>query len=155
MSQSSKAASRPLSEVVSTPQSSAGQASAMKVTRVQHASETAQDYLEAIGVLIEEKGEARVVDLAARLGLSHATVIQTVARLREKELVTSEPYRSIFLTRTGRKIANEARHRHAVTVAALIKLGVSRATADVDAESIEHHVSRETLRVFEALIRKA
>ncbi len=136
----------------SPPQSAKKQAEALKATREQHAAEVAQDYLEAIAVLIEQNGEARVVDLAGRLGISHATVIQTVARLRKKGLVFNEPYRSIFLTDKGRDIAEEARHRHAVTVATLIKLGVSPATAEVDAEGMEHHVSRETLGIFEKFV---
>jgi len=124
----------------------------MKVTRQQHAIETAQDYLEAISDLIEQTGEARVVDLASRLGISHATVIQTVRRLQRDGFVTSEPYRSIFLTDDGRRIAKEARHRHAITVALLKKLGVSADVAEVDAEGMEHHVSKETLKAFEQFV---
>lgn len=127
----------------------------MKVTREQHAKENAQDYLEAIFDQIEQTGEARVVDLATRLGISHATVIQTIRRLQRDELVTSEPYRSIFLTDKGRKIAEDARHRHAVTVALLRKLGVSDEAAGVDAEGMEHHVSPETLKAFEKFLAQA
>lgn len=93
-------------------------------------------------------GEARVVDLAAQLGVSHATVIQTVKRLQRDGLVTSEPYRSIFLTDIGRGMAKEAKHRHEVTVALLKKLGVGDETAEADAEGMEHHVSMETLKAF-------
>ena len=109
--------------------------------------------MEAISDLIEQTGEARVVDLAGRLGVSHATVIQTIRRLQRDGLVTSEPYRSIFLTDSGRKLAQEARHRHEVVVAVLAKLGVSLETAQVDAEGMEHHISKETLKVFERFIK--
>lgn len=126
----------------------------MKVTREQHASETAQDYLEAISDQIEQTGEARVVDLASRLGISHATVIQTIRRLQRDGLVTTEPYRSIFLTAEGREIAEDARHRHAVTLALLRKLGVRAEVAEVDAEGMEHHVSAETLKAFEKFLDK-
>ncbi len=128
------------------------QSKAIQTTRQQHATETAQDYVEAIGDLIEQTGEARVVDLASRLGVSHATVIQTIRRLQRDGLATSEPYRSIFLTDLGRKLAIEARHRHEVMVAVLTKLGVSLETAQVDAEGMEHHISKETLKVFEQYI---
>ncbi|WPJ97915.1 manganese-binding transcriptional regulator MntR [Coraliomargarita algicola] len=134
--------------------SSEAQAKAMKATREQHLKETAQDYLEAIFDLIEQTGEARVVDLANRLGISHATVIQTIRRLQRDGFVTSEPYRSIFLTDAGRAIAEDARHRHAVTVALLRKLGVSAEIAEVDAEGMEHHVSKETLQAFENFVGK-
>lgn len=129
------------------------QSKAIQATRQQHATETAQDYVEAISDLIEQTGEARVVDLAGRLGVSHATVIQTIRRLQRDGLVTSEPYRSIFLTDSGRKLAQEARHRHEVVVAVLAKLGVSLETAQVDAEGMEHHISKETLKVFERFIK--
>jgi DtxR family manganese transport transcriptional regulator len=141
-------------QFISEPRSSEAQAKAMKATREQHLKETAQDYLEAIFDLIEQTGEARVVDLASRLGISHATVIQTIRRLQRDGFVTSEPYRSIFLTDEGRAIAVDARHRHAVTVAFLKKLGVSTEVAQVDAEGMEHHVSLETLKAFEKFVEK-
>ena len=147
-----KATKKPL--LTSKPRSSEKQAKAMKVTREQHATETAQDYLEAIADLIEQTGEARVVDLASRLGISHATVIQTIRRLQRDGFVTSEPYRAIFLTDEGRTVAEVARHRHAVTVALLKKLGVSAEVAEVDAEGMEHHVSKETLNAFEKFVGK-
>ncbi|MEX2381276.1 MAG: manganese-binding transcriptional regulator MntR [Opitutales bacterium] len=130
----------------------AAQAKSMGTTRKQHAIETAQDYVEAISDLQAQRGEARVVDLAAQLGVSHATVIQTVKRLQRNGLVTSEPYRSIFLTDIGRGMAKEAKHRHEVTVALLKKLGVGDEAAEADAEGMEHHVSKETLKAFERFI---
>ena len=139
-------------DVSSSPRSSEEQAKAMRATREQHAMEAAEDYLEAISDLIEQTGEARVVDLASRLGISHATVIQTVRRLQRDGFVTSEPYRAIFLTDEGRKIAEESRYRHTTTLALLVKLGVSPEVAEVDAEGMEHHVSEETLQAFEKFI---
>lgn len=124
----------------------------MRTAREQHASETAQDYVEAISDLVRQTGEARVVDLSARLGVSHATVIQTVKRLQRDGLATSEPYRAIFLTEEGRRMADEAKHRHEVTLAVLKKLGVGDAAAEADAEGMEHHVGTETLRAFERFL---
>jgi ribosome-binding protein aMBF1 (putative translation factor) len=63
------------------PRSAEAQASALRKTRHEHAMETAQDYVEAIADLDATRGEARAVDLARRLGVSHVTVIRTVARL--------------------------------------------------------------------------
>lgn len=126
----------------------------MQATRQQHAAESAEDYLEAISDLIALTGEARVVDLASRLGISHATVIQMIRRLQNDALVRSEPYRSIFLTDEGRKIADEARHRHEITVAVLRKIGVPAEVAEMDAEGMEHHVSAATLRAFEKFLTK-
>jgi DtxR family manganese transport transcriptional regulator len=117
-------------------------------TRQEHSQETAQDYVEMIAELIETTGEARVIDLSRRLGVTHVTVSRTLQRLRREGLVTSLPYRSIFLTAAGTRLSEESRHRHEVVVDFLQSLGVPAAVAHSDAEGIEHHVSRETLEAF-------
>lgn len=118
-------------------------------TRKAHAQERAQDYVEAIADLIAGHGEARATDIAKALGVTHVTVVRTVQRLQREGLVTTQPYRSIFLTDAGRRLAIKARARHEKVVAFLEALGVSSATARIDAEGIEHHVSPETLAAFE------
>ena len=125
------------------------QADRFRRVREAHQSELAEDYVELIDDLIRETGEARVVDLAERLGVSSATVNNTVQRLQRDGLVTSKPYRAIFLTNDGRKLAAAARSRHRLVVAFLIALGVDEDTAEADAEGIEHHVSRATLAAFQ------
>jgi DtxR family manganese transport transcriptional regulator len=124
-------------------------------TRRDHAQELAQDYVELIAELIEQKGEARVVDLARRLGVTHVTVNRTVQRLRRGGLVSSEPYRAIFLTATGQRLARESRDRHDLVVRFLTALGVPAAVAESDAEGIEHHVSGETIRAFREYVDQA
>ena len=118
----------------------------------QHAQERAQDYVEAIHALIAAYGEARATDLAKWLGVTHVTVIRTVERLRREGLVSSRPYRSIFLTESGRKLAVESKARHETVVAFLEALGISSPAARADAEGIEHHVSEETLAAFEKFL---
>ena len=117
-------------------------------TREEHAQETAQDYVEMIGELIATTGEARVTDLAHRLGVTHVTVNRTIQRLRRNGLVTALPYRSIFLTDAGRSLAAESRRRHEIVSDFLKSLGVPETVAHVDAEGMEHHVSAETLAAF-------
>ena len=124
-------------------------------TRQEHSQETAQDYVELIAELIEETGEARAVDLAKRLGITHVTVSRTVQRLQRDGLVSSQPYRSIFLTEAGEKLARESRRRHEIVVAFLKSLGVPDAVAQSDAEGIEHHVSKETLTAFQRHLKSA
>ena len=124
-------------------------------TRLQHAQERAQDYVEAIADLIAGRGEARATDLAKSLGVTHVTVIRTVQRLQREGLVTTQPYRSIFLTGSGRKLAGKARARHEKVVTFLEALGVPPSTARADAEGIEHHVSAETLGAMEKFLRAA
>lgn len=123
-------------------------------SRRDRAAETAQDYVEAIADLTATAGEARVVDLARRLGVTHVTVNRTLTRLRRAGYVNTRPYRAIFLTDTGHRLAGECKRRHETVVAFLRSLGVPEKAAEMDAEGIEHHVSPETLAVFERCLRK-
>ncbi len=117
-------------------------------TRRDHSQEQAEDYVELVDALIKERGEARAVELAARLGISHVAVTKTVQRLQRDGLLRSEPYRSIFLTPEGALLAQSAKERHQLVLAFLKRLGVSDETANVDAEGIEHHISEETLQAL-------
>ncbi len=124
------------------------QASALRQTRREHSRELAEDYVEAIAELASTTGEARAVDLARRFGVSHVTVIRTVARLQRDGYVTTQPYRSIFLTDKGARLAETSRGRHEIVVEFLRSLGVPEPVAQVDAEGIEHHVSPDSLAAF-------
>jgi len=127
-------------------------------TRQDHSRETAEDYVELIDSLIAEKGEARSVDLAERLGVSQVTVGKTIQRLIREGFVVQEPYRSIFLTEQGKRLADESRERHNLVLQFLVELGVPESVAEEDAEGIEHHVSQATLdamRDYLALRKKA
>lgn len=130
------------------------QAENLSQTRREHANEIAEDYVEAIADLVAESGEARVVDLAKRLGVTHVTVNRTIARLQRAGYVRSQPYRAIFLTDTGRDLASTCKQRHETVVAFLQSLGVPQRVAEMDAEGIEHHVSPETLAAFAAWLRQ-
>ena len=116
--------------------------------RRDRAQELAQDYVEMIAELIDKTGEARVTELARGLGVTHVTANRAIKRLQRRGLVTSQPYRSIFLTGDGRRLAKESRDRHDLVVRFLRALGVPAGVAESDAEGIEHHVSRETLAAF-------
>lgn len=121
-------------------------------TREQHAHETAEDYVELIAELTASTGEARVIDLARRLRVTHVTVGRTIQRLQRDGLVTAQPYRSIFLTDAGRRLAEESRRRHEIVFDFLKSLGIPEKVARCDAEGIEHHVSPETLAAFRKFI---
>lgn len=114
-------------------------------TRADHATEIAEDYVEMIRQCIREHGEARTVDIARALGVSHVTVNKTISRLQEEGLVTSEPYRAIFLTEKGENLARWSEARHQMVVQLLRRLGVNEVDAERDAEGIEHHLSAATL----------
>lgn len=113
-----------------------------------------EDYLELIADLIEDGNEARQVDIAARLGVSQPTVAKMLGKLAAEGLVSRKPYRGVFLTEAGRRMALESRNRHQIVEAFLRALGVSPETARIDAEGIEHHVSAETLEAFRRAMSK-
>ncbi|MBY8977014.1 manganese-binding transcriptional regulator MntR [Rhodobacteraceae bacterium NNCM2] len=121
------------------------QARSFEHVRAAHQQEVAEDYVELIADLIDVTGEARSVDVAERMGVTNATVNTTLNRLIREGLVLKERYRSIFLTDEGRAVAEMARDRHGVVRDFLLKLGVDRETAEIDAEGIEHHISAKTL----------
>ena len=129
------------------------QAASFDQTRRARQTEIAEDYVELIADLIASEGEARVVEMAERMGVTHATVNKTVARLQREGLVSTKPYRSIFLTEAGTRLAERSRHRHQIVLDFLKAIGVADETAALDAEGIEHHVSEETLAAFERLTR--
>lgn len=123
--------------------------------REDHASELAEDYVEVIADLIDEQGEARVIDIAHRLGVTHVTVSKKVTLLARDGLVETKPYRAIFLTKHGREMAARSKERHQVVLDFLRALGVKAEVALADAEGIEHHVSEETLKAFRRFLRKS
>ena len=125
-----------------------------KKVRDAHKTENTEDYLEIIADLLNTKGEARIVDIADKLGIAQATANKTVQRLLGQGYVNKEPYRSIFLTLKGQKIASASKKRHIIVLTFLQNLGLDSKTAEADAEGIEHHVSDKTLKKMEQLNNK-
>ena len=123
-------------------------------TRKDHASETAEDYVEAIADTIRERGSCRGNDLAKLFGVSNVTITKTIVRLRAEGLVDTEPYAPIRLTAKGKTLAARSKKRHDIVLRFLLALGISRSVAELDSEGIEHHVSEETLRAFRRFIDK-
>ncbi|WP_342321415.1 manganese-binding transcriptional regulator MntR [Kosakonia sp. BYX6] len=116
--------------------------------REAHRRELIDDYVELISDLIREVGEARQVDMAARLGVSQPTVAKMLKRLATVGLIEQIPWRGVFLTAEGERLAQESRERHQIVESFLLVLGVSADIARRDAEGMEHHVSQETLECF-------
>ena len=117
-----------------------------KKVRNAHKTENTEDYLELIAELLNRKGEARIVDIANRLDIAQATANKTIQRLQSQGFVKREPYRSIFLTVKGQKIASKSKKRHNTVLEFLLNLGLDVKTASADSEGIEHHVSEKTLK---------
>lgn len=115
-------------------------------------SELVEDYVELIDDLIHDGGEARQVDIAARLGVAQPTVAKVIKRLVKAGYLVQRPYRGVFLTDEGRALAEASRERHHVVEGFLLALGIDPDTARRDAEGIEHHVSKVTLDAFAKFI---
>lgn len=122
--------------------------------RTARAGALLEDYVELIDDLLATGGEARATDIARRLGVSHATAINTVGRLKTAGLAHSKPYRGVFLTDAGRALAETVRARHRLVVDVLVAIGVPQDVAESDAEGIEHHVSEAALRAFEKFLKQ-
>jgi len=130
------------------------QTNAFAKVRADHASETAEDYVEAVSDMVHRTGECRVRDLANIMGVSHVTVTRIVTRLQEEGLIETEPYRPVRLTAAGEKLAANSRHRHEIVLQFLLALGVPQEDAERDTEGIEHHVGQATLDRMAAFIRE-
>ncbi len=133
--------------------SSQTQALWFKNVRNSRQKEITEDYVELIADLIDALGEARLTEIAIRMGVAHPTASKIINRLKEEGFVENRPYRSIFLTEKGWSLAKESRKKHKIILDFLIQIGVSEQTAEYDAEGIEHHISQETLELFEKITK--
>ena len=104
-----------------------------------------EDYLEEIHVLIRDKGQARVRDVALALHVKMPSVVKAIGELKKLGLATQEPYGDIELTAEGARTAAAVLGRHTQIKAFLIKLGVGEANAEKDACLMEHILSAETM----------
>src|SRR6201995_1128988 len=130
------------------------QASRFGKARTAQSSALLEDYVELISDLLASGGEARPTDIARRLGVSHATAIKTIGRLKREGLASAKPYRGVFLTEAGHSLAERGRARHRVVVDLLLAVGVPAEAAEKRAEGIEHHVSDASLTAFGRFLRR-
>jgi Mn-dependent DtxR family transcriptional regulator len=114
-------------------------------------SAAVEDYLERILELINSKGYARVVDIAAALRISQASVTNMVQRLDADGLLKYEKYRGLILTTAGKTLACKIAQRHQLLTDFLKLLGLDDRVIYHDVEGMEHHISSSTLRAIGAL----
>ena len=131
----------------------ASTSASFRKVRADHASETAEDYVEAVSDIVHRHGVCRVKDLASHMGVTHVTVSRVISRLQDEALVETEPHKPIRLTALGERLAAESRQRHEIVLAFLRALGVPELDAQRDTEGIEHHVGRATLERMAAFVR--
>ena len=115
---------------------------------------SAEDYLEMILRLIEEKGYARSVDIAMGLSVSKPSVSVAMKQLREGGYIVMGKGNYITLTDTGMEIAHRIYERHKVLTKVLIMIGVDPETAQDDACKVEHDISPETFDAIQAQLVK-
>ena len=110
-----------------------------------------EDYLEQILTLIEDKGYARVVDIASNLGIAQASVTGMIQRMDTEGLVAYEKYRGVVLTADGERIAREIVRRHESLSEFFALFGLDEKSIYDDIEGIEHHMSQPILAAIQAL----
>jgi Mn-dependent DtxR family transcriptional regulator len=108
-------------------------------------SQSAEDYLERIQELIQEKGYARMVDIASSLNVRQASVTTMVQKLGDLGYVNYVKYRGLVLTDKGRSVADKVQQRHETLTRFFSLLGLDEQTQLEDIEGIEHHLSPETV----------
>lgn len=114
---------------------------------------TAEDYLERIYALVEEKGYARVSDIAEALQVRPSTVTRMVQKLDEQNLLEYERYRGLSLTQEGERIGRSIHKRHKALEEFLHLLGMhDQPTVQKDVEGLEHHLSTKTLERLTQLV---
>lgn len=111
-------------------------------------SESSENYLETILILSKSRPVVRSVDIAEELGFKKSSVSVAMKNLREREHITVTKEGFIYLTQTGREIAEMIYERHELFTKWLTSLGVDEKIAAQDACKIEHVLSRES---FEAI----
>ena len=120
-----------------------------------HINESAENYLETILKLSRELPVVRSVDIANELGYKKSSVSIAMKNLREKEHITVTDAGFIYLTDSGKRIAEMIHERHEILAAWLTKLGVPEEIAERDACRIEHIISPETFEGIKRQLQKA
>jgi len=104
-----------------------------------------EDYIEQIYLLIENKGYARVSDIAEALSVHPSSVTKMVQKLDKDEYLKYEKYRGLILTQKGKKIGKRLVYRHDLLEQFLRIIGVKEENIYTDVEGIEHHLSWDAI----------
>lgn len=111
-----------------------------------------EDYLERIYKLIDEKGYARVSDIAEGLEVHPSSVTKMIQKLDKDEYLIYEKYRGLVLTPKGKKIGKRLMDRHELLEEFLTIIGVKDENIYTDVEGIEHHLSWDSITCIETLV---
>lgn len=119
-----------------------------------HINESAENYLETILMLSKERPVVRSVDIAEELGYKKSSISVAMKNLREKEHITVTKEGFIYLTESGKEIAEMIFERHELLTKWLTSLGVDAKLASEDACKIEHVLSRESFDAIKKYVEK-
>lgn len=111
-----------------------------------------EDYLERIYRLIDEKGYARVADIAEGLEVHPSSATKMIQKLDKDEYLVYEKYRGLILTPKGKRIGKRLVERHHLLEQFLQTIGVKEENIYKDVEGIEHHLSSDSIACIEALV---
>lgn len=117
-------------------------------------NESAENYLETILILSKQLPVVRSVDIANELGFKKSSVSVAMKNLREKNHITVTKEGFIYLTPSGKEIAEMIYERHELLTKWLVQLGVDEQIAAADACRIEHDVSKESFEAIKNHINK-
>lgn len=104
-----------------------------------------EDYIEQIYLLIEDKGYARVSDIAEALSVHPSSVTKMVQKLDKDDYLIYEKYRGLILTQKGKKMGKRLVYRHVLLEQFLRIIGVDENLIYQDVEGMEHHMSWEAI----------
>ena len=116
--------------------------------------ESAQDYLEAILILIERNGIVKSIDIANHMNVTKQSVHRAIKNLREENYIIVDDKGKITFNEKGRKIAEETYEKHQVLSRFFVSLGVPNDIAYADACKIEHDISRESFIAIKNIVDK-
>ncbi len=119
-----------------------------------HPHESAEDYLEAILMLQQEKGSVRSIDVVKHLNYSKPSVSVAMKHLREKGHILMDETGYITLTESGRSIASSILERHNFFTSVLRHIGVDEETAFEEACKLEHDISQGTFEKMKAWLEE-
>lgn len=112
-----------------------------------------EDYIEQIYKLIEEKGYARVSDIAEALSVHPSSVTKMVQKLDKDDYLVYEKYRGLVLTNKGKKTGKRLLYRHVLLEQFLRSIGVKEENIYHDVEGIEHHLSWDAIERIGDLVQ--
>ncbi len=115
-------------------------------------SRKAEDYLEAIFVISQEKGHVRIRDICKELGIKPPTVVEMVKKLSDQGYLVYKKYEGVYLTPMGEEIGRIIKDRHSTILAFLTFIGVPEKIANEDACIIEHDLNPKTVEQIKSLV---